>query len=85
MLTVIFTEAAFKQLDGIYGTSTALSQHKADYKLPRALMANSDLTRIINSDEVQSVCRPKKESRRLSRQKKNPLKNLGIADKYVIE
>jgi large subunit ribosomal protein L4e len=74
---VVFTAAAFAQLDAIYGTQTELSKLKANYILPRAMMANSDLTRLINSDEIQSVVRPKKEQARVSRQKKNPLKNLG--------
>jgi len=74
---VIFTSSAFAQLDAIYGTQTVVSQHKANYLLPRAVLANADLTRLINSDEIQSVVRPKKEAARVSRQKKNPLKNLG--------
>jgi len=74
---VIFTEAAFAQLDSIYGTNTTVSEHKANYMLPRPLMANGDLSRLINSDEIQSIVRPKAEKSRHSRQKKNPLKNLG--------
>ena len=42
------------------GTVEAESTQKKGYKLPRAPMTNSDLTRLINSDEVQSVVRPKK-------------------------
>jgi len=74
---VIFTASAFAQLDAVYGTATEVSQHKSGYMLPRALLANADLTRLINSDEVQSVVRPKAERVRVARQKKNPLKNLG--------
>jgi large subunit ribosomal protein L4e len=74
---VIFTEAAFTQLDAVYGTARAESEQKSGYKLPRPLLTNSDLTRLINSDEVQSVVRPKKQQKQLPRQKKNPLKNLG--------
>jgi len=44
--------------------------------LPRPMLANADLTRLINSDEIQAVVRPKKEAARVARQKKNPLKNL---------
>ncbi len=33
---------------------------KKGYKLPRAMMANPDLARLINSDEVQSVVKPQK-------------------------
>jgi thiol-disulfide isomerase/thioredoxin len=42
------------------------------------MMANSDLTRIINSDEIQSKVRPAQKNKRdHPRQKKNPLTNLG--------
>ncbi|KAI7978960.1 60S ribosomal protein L4-1 [Camellia lanceoleosa] len=44
--------------------------------LPRAKMVNADLTRIINSDEVQSVVRPIKKEVKRAPMKKNPLKNL---------
>ena len=47
------------------GTVEAESTQKKGYKLPRAPMTNSDLTRLINSDEVQSVVRPKKTVRYL--------------------
>jgi len=40
-------------------------------------MANSDVTRIINSDEIQSKLLPSKAVAALPKQKKNPLKNLG--------
>merc|ERR1719498_2124317 len=39
------------------------------------MMTNSDVARIINSDEVQSAVRPAQEAPRSSSQKKNPLKN----------
>merc|ERR1711997_882769 len=47
------------------------------WTLPRHMMANSDLNRIINSDEVQSVVLPPKEGKSVKTLKKNPLKNLG--------
>ena len=40
-------------------------------------MANCDLARIINSDEVQSAVRPAKANDAKFVLKKNPLKNLG--------
>jgi len=42
--------------------------------MPRPLMINTDIDKIINSDEVQSVIRPTIRNRRPIR-KKNPLKN----------
>merc|ERR1711907_766019 len=78
---VVFTEAALAKLDGLYGGKNgAPSTEKKGYCLPRAIMANSDLPRIINSDEVQSKVRPAKKSDTATstkRIKKNPLKNLG--------
>ena len=41
-------------------------------------MTMSDLSRIINSDEVQSVVRPVKPRSRRATIKKNPLKNSAI-------
>lgn len=62
----------------IFGTYTTASEVKKGYHLPRSCMTNSDLTRIINSDEVQSVVRPQKaKGPKHAPLKKNPLKNLG--------
>jgi len=74
---VIWTKDAFERLDSIYGTYKKASAEKADYTLPRAAMTNADLTRIINSDEIQSKLRAKKAPTRSIR-KRNPLKNLGF-------
>ena len=38
---------------------------KKRYTLPRPMMENADVARIINSDEVQSVLRPKLEAPKL--------------------
>lgn len=74
---IVWTESAFKKLDAIFGTADKESEVKKGFKLPRAVMANSDLTRLINSDEIQSIVRPPKEGGRRRVLKKNPLKNLG--------
>jgi large subunit ribosomal protein L4e len=75
---VIWTKDAFERLDSIYGTYKKPSAEKVDYVLPRAAMTNADLTRIINSDEVQSKLRAKKSNNRSHIHKRNPLKNLGF-------
>lgn len=54
-----------------------VSKQKKGYKLPRSQMTNADLTRLINSDEIQSIVRPPKTGRTNVPLKKNPLKNLG--------
>eukprot|EP00245_Coleochaete_scutata_P015385 TRINITY_DN6833_c0_g1_i1.p1 TRINITY_DN6833_c0_g1~~TRINITY_DN6833_c0_g1_i1.p1 ORF type:complete len:405 (+),score=101.36 TRINITY_DN6833_c0_g1_i1:99-1313(+) len=74
---VIWTKSAFERLDDIFGTFNKPSVVKKGYVLPRAPMANSDLTRIINSDEIQSIVRPTKKTAKTRPLKKNPLKNLG--------
>jgi len=73
---IIWTKAAFEKLDAIWGSTRRTSTTKKDYRLPHNIMANSDITRIINSEEVQSKLRPARASKALhSRQKKNPLRN----------
>lgn len=54
----IWTKGAFEKLDSLFGTYDEKSQLKNGFKLPRSQMTNSDLARIINSDEVQSVVAP---------------------------
>eukprot|EP00128_Syssomonas_multiformis_P013076 Colp12_sorted_trinity150504_noHs@1954 len=74
---VIWTKGAFEKLDTIYGTYRKQSS-KVGYTLPRPKMVNSDLARIINSDEVQSAVKPAKEAGRRTSQKKNPLRNTAV-------
>jgi large subunit ribosomal protein L4e len=78
---VVFTEAALAKLDSLYGGKNgAASTEKKGYRLPRQIMTNSDLPRVINSDEVQAKVRPAKTSNcgvSTKRLHKNPLKNLG--------
>merc|ERR1712159_745414 len=76
---VIFTEAAFAKLDAVFGGANGkLSEEKKGFRIPRSMMTNSDLPRIINSDEVQSKVVPAKTQSKFRRIKKNPLKNLGV-------
>jgi large subunit ribosomal protein L4e len=74
---VIWTQSAFQQLDAIYGTYKKGSEVKVGFRLPRVALTNSDLNRLINSQEIQSHLRPKKERQRPTALKRNPLKNLG--------
>lgn len=70
---IVWTESAFKKIDEIYG---AYSTHKVGFNLPTSVLSNSDISRVINSDEVQSVLRPTRTPLK-RRVKKNPLTNLG--------
>merc|ERR1712137_1012450 len=72
---VICTQGAFEKLASIYGELGSNAPLKKGYNLPRAQMENADVSRIINSDEVQSVLRPKLEAPKKFAVKKNPLKN----------
>lgn len=75
---IVWTSAAFKALDNIYGSTSTPSELKKDFLLPSNVVSQSDLTRLINSSEIQSVLRaPKGEARtkRQGVQKKNPLRN----------
>jgi large subunit ribosomal protein L4e len=75
---IVWTAPAFEALNGIYGSTKRASTQKKGYTLPQNIISNSDITRIINSDEIQSKVRPaQKNERQHGRQKKNPLRNLG--------
>jgi len=81
---VIWTEAAFAALDGIFGTydkpSAAKLHNKTPYRLPQLQMSNADLSRLINSDEVQSKVNAPKEGQKPAVLKLNPLKSaIGLA------
>jgi len=54
-----------------------VSTQKKGYTLPRNIMFNSDVSRLINSDEVQSHVRAGIKSIVRAPLKKNPLTNLG--------
>ena len=52
---IIWTQSAWELLNDLYGTSTTQSILKKNYFMPRPMMLNSDLNRIINSIEIQKV------------------------------
>merc|ERR1712000_350237 len=75
---IIWTSSAFGALDTIYGSTTEASALKKDFLLPSNLVSNADITRLINSSEVQSVLKEPKgyaTTKRSSVQKKTPLRN----------
>jgi large subunit ribosomal protein L4e len=68
---IVWTSSAIKELDSVY-------ESKKGFFLPSNVVSQSDLTRLINSSEIQSVLNgPKGEARtkRGAVVKKNPLKN----------
>lgn len=75
---IVWTSSAFAALDTIYGSTTTPSALKKDFLLPSNVVSNADISRLINSSEVQAVVRPAKGEARTKRsrvQKKNPLRN----------
>merc|ERR1712240_835977 len=60
----IWTESAFKKLDGLYGTWRKASTSKAGWNLPQPKMANTDLSALLKSEAIRAVLRT------------NPLKNI---------
>merc|ERR1711881_253574 len=74
---LIFTEDAAKALDDIYGNFSAGSSAKKNWSIPSAVIQNSDLTSMLQSDEIQSVINaPKKTDTKRRTMKKNPLTNI---------
>lgn len=72
---VIWTKGAFEKLDSLFGTYDESAQFKTGFNLPRSFMSNADLTRIINSDEIQSIVKPAIKSKLVLPKKSNPLRN----------
>ena len=78
---LIWTESAFKKLDGLYGTWRKQSSEKNNYNLPMPKMTNNDLTRLLKSEEIQKALREPKKDKQRRILKKNPLKNWRIMQK----
>lgn len=55
---IIWTRSAFEQLDKLWGTIKTPSKLKIGFTLPRPILANPDITRVIRSDEIRSALRP---------------------------
>ncbi|XP_065372553.1 large ribosomal subunit protein uL4 [Calliphora vicina] len=73
---VIWTESAFARLNELFGTWKTGSTLKKGYNLPQPKMANTDLSRLLKSEEIRKVLRDprKKVFRRVRRL--NPLSNV---------
>jgi len=65
----IWTKGAMAKLDELYADGTG------KFALPENVMTNADLSRLINSDEVQSIVNAPKSATKKHAMKKNPLKN----------
>lgn len=74
---IIWLQDAFVRLDPLFGSYKSKSQLKQGFSLPRPLLTNPDLGRVINSDEIQTHVRPLIRQPAFHVRKKNALKNLG--------
>lgn len=77
----LWSAAAFRRLQLLFGrhSGSGTATLKSGYHLPRALMTNADLSRLINSEEIQSVVRPAlKAPQKRRTQKKNLLTNHAV-------
>lgn len=74
----IWTEGAFRKLNKLYGTWTKKAELKRDFVLPQPTMSNTDLTRILKSEEVSKAIRPRITKKVKRSIKRNPLKNLSV-------
>jgi len=77
----VWSQSAFKRLDAIFGSHRVPSVEKSGYNLPRSSVTIPDLARLLKSNEIQSVIRP-----RIARPKKaaaahNPLTNIAALTK----
>lgn len=71
---ILWTESAFKRLNQIFGTYSHTAEQKSGYQLQRSILANADIARIINSNEIQTVVKTA-GSTAVHDRKKNPLTN----------
>ena len=81
---IIWTKSAFEKLDSIYGTSAVVCRQEAlEARARTNIMAMPDLSRVINSDEIQSAINPPKEGKTRAHAplKRNPLKNKSAMDR----
>eukprot|EP01120_Amphizonella_sp_Union-15-10_P007419 TRINITY_DN24_c0_g2_i1.p1 TRINITY_DN24_c0_g2~~TRINITY_DN24_c0_g2_i1.p1 ORF type:complete len:423 (-),score=61.15 TRINITY_DN24_c0_g2_i1:75-1343(-) len=72
---IIWLEDAFQLLDSIFGTPRVVSQIKLNYRPPRSLLTNPNVTRLISSTEIQNAIRDTRPPKNIHYKRKNPLKN----------
>lgn len=72
---IIWTESAFKHLNDLFGTFTEGSKLKKGYNLPKPIMSNTDLSRLLKSQEILKVLAPPKKTIHRRVRRLNPLTN----------
>lgn len=76
----LWTAAAFKRLQLLHGRTDGVgcAPLKKAYHLPRPMLENADIARIINSDEIQAAVRPALKGPARRKQHKNLLTNKSV-------
>jgi len=72
---VIWTESAFKRLNDLFGSWKVPSTLKKGYNLPQPKMANTDLSRLLKSEEIRKVLKAPNKTIFRHRRRLNPLVN----------
>lgn len=72
---VIWTESAFKRLNDLFGSWKVSSTLKKGYNLPQPKMANTDLSRLLKSEEIRKVLKAPNKTVFRHRRRLNPLVN----------
>lgn len=72
----IWTESAITRLDSLYGSWRQASTLKKGFNLPQPKMANTDLQRLLKSNEIRAALRPRNTRVQHRRVKLNPLRNV---------
>jgi len=72
---VIWTESAFKRLNELFGSWKVPSTLKKGYNLPQPKMANTDLSRLLKSEEIRKVLKAPNKTVFRHRRRLNPLVN----------
>lgn len=73
---IVWTESAFNHLNALFGTWNEPSTVKKGYNLPHPIMSNTDLTRLLKSQEIKSVLNAPKKTVYKHVRRLNPLKNV---------
>lgn len=72
----IWTESAIRKLDSMFGTWRQASTLKKGFNLPQPKMSNTDLQRLLKSNEIRAALRPRITRVHHRTIKKNPLRNV---------
>lgn len=72
---VVWTESAFKRLNDLFGSWKEPSTLKKGYNLPQPKMANTDLARLLKSEEIRKVLKAPNKTVVRHRRRLNPLVN----------